>query len=287
MVKLAPEDVKTKEVLEWKGLHVFHFPFSSCSQKTRIFLNLKGAKWEGHEVDLMTNANLTPWYLGINPRGLVPVLVDDGDVHIESNDILVYLENKFPAPQLIPPAQAEDAATLLELEDKMHLDLRALSFRFVFNPPGPPKGAAELETYAKEGSGTVGGKKDGRVDIEIGFWETYAKEGITDDVATKAAANFKRVFGEIDARLASRPYILGDSLSAVDIAWFIYTNRLEHAAYPFERLHPNVWAWYQKLLKQPEFASEVALPPPVAEAFAATRAQHASEGKSLELVAGL
>ena len=287
MVKLAPEDVKTKEVLDWKGLHVFHFPFSSCSQKTRIFLNLKGAQWESHPIDLMGNENLTPWYLGVNPRGLVPCIVDDGDVHIESNDILVHMEQKIPEPQLIPPDQAEEAAALLELEDKLHLDLRALSFRFVFNPPGPPKGPEELATYAKEGSGTVGGKKDGRVDIEIGFWETYAKEGITDEVATKAAANFKRVFGEIDARLASRPYILGDTLSAVDIAWFIYTNRLEHAAYPFERLHPNLWAWYGKLLQRPEFANEVALPPPVAEAFEATRKQYAAEGKSLEQVTGL
>lgn len=287
MVKLAKEDVKTKEVLDWKGLHVFHFPFSSCSQKTRIFLNLKGLKWDSHVVDLMANENVQPYYMGINPRGLVPTLVDDGDVHIESNDILTHIEKKHPDPVLIPQDKAAEAAQLLKLEDDLHLDLRALSFRFVFNPPEPPKGAAELETYAKEGSGTVGGKKDGRVDVEIDFWKRYASEGITDEVATKAAANFKRVFGEIDARLAKTPYLLGDSLTAVDIAWFIYTNRLEHAAYPFERLHPNLWTWYNKLLQRDEFANEVALPPPVAEAFAATRAQHAAEGKSLEKVTGI
>ena len=60
-----------------------HFMGSSCSQKFRIFLNLKGIKWESHLVDLFTNENFLPWFLGMNPRRLVPVLVHDGAVHIE------------------------------------------------------------------------------------------------------------------------------------------------------------------------------------------------------------
>ena len=88
MVKLVNEDIKTREVLEWEGLHVFHFLFSSCSQKLRIFLALKGVDWESHEIDLMTNENLSDYYLGINPHGLLPSIVHDGDVHIESNDTL-------------------------------------------------------------------------------------------------------------------------------------------------------------------------------------------------------
>jgi glutathione S-transferase len=287
MVKLTDGDVKTKEVLSWKGLHVFHFPFSSCSQKLRIFLNLKGAKWESHTIDLMKNENLTSWYLGINPRGLVPVLVDDGDVHIESNDIIAYLETRFPEPPLIPAGHEDEVARLLKLEDDMHLDLRALSFRFVFNPPSPPKLANDLEVYASAGSGTVGGKKDGRVDVEIDFWKSYAAEGITDAVAKSAAANFRRAFNEIDAQLGKQRYVLGDQLSVADIAWFIYTNRLELAAYPFQRLHPNLWAWYGKLLQRSEFAKEVAIPLPVKSHFDATRARHAAEGKSLEVVAQL
>ena len=54
MVKLADEDIKTREVMDWQGLHVFHMPLSSCSQKLRIFLALKGLEWESHEINLMT-----------------------------------------------------------------------------------------------------------------------------------------------------------------------------------------------------------------------------------------
>ena len=52
MVQLADGDIKTREVLGWKGVHVLHFMGSSCSQKLRIFLNLKGIPWQSHPIDL-------------------------------------------------------------------------------------------------------------------------------------------------------------------------------------------------------------------------------------------
>ena len=42
MVQLLDSDIKTREVLDWKGIHLIHYITSSCSQKVRIFLNLKG-----------------------------------------------------------------------------------------------------------------------------------------------------------------------------------------------------------------------------------------------------
>src|ERR1700735_5438883 len=167
MVQLVDGDIKTREVLDWKGVHVLHFMGSSCSQKLRIFLNLKGIKWESHLVDLFANENFRPWFLGVNPRGLVPVLVHDGAVHIESNDIITYLEKTFPEPRLIPRGH----------ENNLHLDLRTLSFRFVFAPPGPPKPAEALQSYAANGSGTVQGLIDRDKQTQIEFWQRAAKEG--------------------------------------------------------------------------------------------------------------
>lgn len=287
MVKLADEDIKTREVLDWRGLHVFHMALSSCSQKLRIFLALKGLEWESHEIDLMHNENLSEWFLGINPRGLLPVLVDDGDVHIESNDIIAYLENKYPEPKLIPAGMEDQVDKLLKHENDLHLDLRALSFRFVFNPPEEPKSAEELERYASAGSGMVNGEKDGRKDIEIGFWKTFAAEGITDTVARSAAEKFRAEFDALDDRFADHPYLLGDELTVLDIAWFIYTNRIALAHYPLARLHPRLNEWYERLQARPEFAREIAMTPPVVAHFNAGHQRDVEAGKTLELVAGL
>lgn len=287
MVKLADGDIKTREVLDWEGLHLLHMAFSSCSQKIRIYLALKGLEWVSHEVDLMANDNLSEWFLGINPRGLVPVLVDDGDVHIESNDIITYLEKKYPEPKLIPAGMEDQIDMLLKHENDLHLDLRALSFRFVFNPPEEPKSAEELERYANTGSGTVNGEKDGRKEIEIGFWKTFAAEGITDAAARSSAEKFRDEFNALDERLENQPYLLGDELTVLDIAWFIYANRIGLAHYPFARLHPRLHEWYERLHAQPEFARETALPPPVAAHFNAGHQRDVEAGKTLELVAGL
>ena len=62
------------------------------------------------------NENFSPFFQGITPRSLLPVLVDDGEVHIESNDILEYLDNKFPANRLIPSDKKEEIKHLVEVK---------------------------------------------------------------------------------------------------------------------------------------------------------------------------
>ena len=213
--------------------------------------------------------------------------MDDGAVHIESNDIITYLEAKFPEPRLIPSAYENEVAKLLRHEDDLHVDIRTLSFRFVFAPAKPRKSVEDLQQYRTLGSGTVGGARDAEIDHQIDFWSRYAVHGITDEQARASAAKFRSEFDALDRKLATQPYLLGERITVLDIAWFIYVDRLTLAAYPFKRLHPRVSEWFAGLLQRPEFAKEVALPQPVGDQFAATRRAHAEAGKSLEMVAGL
>jgi glutathione S-transferase len=284
MVQLVDGDIKTREVLGWKGVHVLHFMGSSCSQKLRIFLNLKGIPWQSHPIDLPGNENMQPWFLGINPRGLVPVLVHDGAVHIESNDIIQYLEQKFSAPRLIPAGHENEVAALLKHEDDLHLDLRTLSFRFVFAPPGPPKPAAALASYIANGAGTVGGMRDHEKEVQIEFWQRATEEGFTDERARASALKFRAEFDALDKRLAQQPYLMGADLSVLDIAWLIYQHRLSLAGYPFQRLHPHVHGWAGKLCARPEFAKEVGQLRHSPQQLDAVR--QAQAGKTLEAVAG-
>ena len=286
MVQLVDGDIRTREVLGWKGVHLLHYAGSSCSQKLRIFLNLKGIDWRSHVVDLQKHENFSPWFLGINPRGLVPVLVHDGAVHIESNDIIAYLEKTFPTPRLIPAGLEQEVSTLLKHEDDLHLDLRTLSFRFVFAPPGPPKPAEVLQRYAANGSGTVRGVADRDKAAQIAFWERAAREGFPDPAARASAHKFRVEFDALDGRLADAPFLLGASLSVLDIAWFIYAYRLSLAGYPIARLHPRVGIWFERLCARPEFSREVAAPAEVEERIRAVRRAHGEAGKSLEMVAG-
>jgi glutathione S-transferase len=285
LVRLLDIDVLTKEVLSWEGLHLFHAPMSSCSQKVRIYLNVKGIDWVSHPVNLGAGENLTPYYLGVNPRGLVPTLVHDGAVHIESNDIILHLEKAFPAPSLVPDAYQDDLVTLLRHEDDLHMSLRILSFGFAFAPKGPVKSQQALEQYATAGSGTVRGQKDPNLANEIAFWEDQARQGITDDQIKDAAARFRNAFDDLEKRLAAGNFLLGDGMSVLDIAWFVYVARLSVAGYPFARLHPRVLAWYERLRTNPSLANETALPEPLAARVATIRAAQMESGRTLEAVA--
>ena len=287
MVMLSDEDVLTKEVLDWEGLHVLHFAGSSCSQKTRIFLGLKGIEWTSHEVNLVAQENYGDWFMGINPRGLVPVLVDDGRVVIESNDILAYLEARFPEPVLIPPDRADEMAALLEAEDDLHLDLRAISFRYFF-PGAGPRPRELQDQYQAAGSGTVGGEPDPHKAVELAFYaDVTANGGISDARLLTAVERFAAALEGLEARLADGPYLMGGSETLLDIAWYIYCFRLVTSGYPLHERHPRLGAWFDALDAREAFRREIAEPPPLVAMRKAMQAEQEAQGTTLAQVAGL
>lgn len=264
MVALLKSDIHTPEVLDWKGVHLLHAPGSSCSQKVRIFLNIKNIPWESHPIDLAANKNHEPWYLGINPRGLVPCLVHDGSVHIESNDIIEYLEAAFPEPSLIPHQRRERIHDLLRIEDDLHLDLRTLTFRFVIpTPPGEMKSKKALRQL-RDHDGVIVGQPDPRKAKELAFWEAANANGITDDQVKCATMRFQKEFAILDRVLGHSRYMIGDTLTIIDIAWYVYGARLRLAGYPLEH-HSNLVRWFDALDAKEEFHSEVTPPKSLSE----------------------
>ena len=79
---------------------------------------------------------------------------------------------------------------------------------------------------------------------------------------------------------------MGDTPSVLDIAPFIYAQRLSLAGYPIARLHPRVGAWVDKLRARPEFSKEIAMPPESVARLEAPRSAQTQAGKTLETVAG-
>ena len=287
-MQLLESDIRTREVLGWKGVHVFHAHFSSCSQKLRMFLNFKGIDWVSHPVDLGKTENLTPFYLGINPRGLVPCLVHDGQVHIESNDIILHLERIFPEPPLVPAGRALQIEQLLKHEDDLHLDMRSVTFRFIFpRSPEPRMSPDALARYAATGSGTVQGKKDLQKEHEISYWEAFEANGISDEAVRESVHRLQQAFADLDTVLAGSTYIDADTLSVVDIAWFVYVHRLKLAGYPLSRLHPFLSEWYSRLARLPQIARELVLPPDLDYLINARQNAQRSSSQTLEVICAL
>ncbi|WP_193188404.1 glutathione S-transferase family protein [Nisaea sediminum] len=276
-MKIIPS---TAPELPSSGLHLFHFGTSSCSQKLRIALRMKGVSWTGHIVDLSAHENYGADFLALNPRGMVPVLVLDGAVHVESNDILMLLEERFPEPCLFPAPQREEISALLAEEDALHHDLRRLSFRFVHGRSGTTKTPELMRAYRE------GGPTDAKKEAEIAFYERLAETGLDEETCSASAERFRAAFDRFEARLADHPFLIGDQLTVIDIAWFVYAYRLTAGGYPLKELHPRIHAWFEARREMPGWEEEVALPPVVVERAAAALARDRAKGSTLAALLG-
>ena len=277
----------TREILDWEGIHLFHFHGSSCSQKTRICFNLSHIDYTPHVVDLFKGENYTEYYLGINPRGLVPTLVYNGEVHIESNDIILFADENISNFKLVPQGSKGEMLSRLEAEDDLHLDLRTITMRFTQPRGDKIRSDENLHNYQEFGSGTVGGILDINRDRELNFWREANDGGISDEAVKLSANKFKAELNQMDKHLKDNTYLLQDSLSVIDVAWVIYVNRLVFCGYPLERLHPNVAKWFWPLRKKEEFDNELQVSPALQEAVNQSHKRQVETSSTLIDVANL
>ena len=81
--------------------------FSPFARKVALALELKSLPYD--YVDGLLAENRAEVFK-LNPRGEVPVLVDDGVVVSNSSDIVQYLEWRYPEPALYPAAPQDRVA---------------------------------------------------------------------------------------------------------------------------------------------------------------------------------
>ena len=82
---------------------------SSAAYRVRIALNLKGVDYESRPVNLAGGEQKADDYRALNPQGLVPMLEIDGHRLTQSMAIMVYLDQAYPEPPLVPRDPADGA----------------------------------------------------------------------------------------------------------------------------------------------------------------------------------
>src|SRR5262252_5915798 len=117
---------------------LYNAPPSTCSQRVRFVLNAKGLPFTERKLDLLAGDQLKPDYLALNPNGVVPTLVHDGAVVIDSSVIIEYLDEVMPQDENFTPKDpAERAAmrALMRFIDEMPAAaVRVPTFNLAFLP---------------------------------------------------------------------------------------------------------------------------------------------------------
>ena len=75
---------------------------SPCARKVRMMLIENDIEFESRWLALAVMEQKQPWYLKLNPNGLVPTLLHGDTVIFDANVIIEYLDKTLPGSNLVP-----------------------------------------------------------------------------------------------------------------------------------------------------------------------------------------
>lgn len=109
-----------------------YFSPGACSFVPHALLEISGASFEPIMVKLHKGEQYEAAYQAVNPRGQVPVLVDEGHVITQLVAIVLYLDQKFPSLGFLP-TDALPRAKALEILAWMNNTVHT-TFAHIFLP---------------------------------------------------------------------------------------------------------------------------------------------------------
>lgn len=232
-------------------LELYHNNISVCAQKVRLVLAEKRLTWTSRHIDLRRGEHLTPEFLKINPRGLVPVLVHDGEVVVESTLICEYLDDVFPEPPLKPASPLRRARMRLwskTVDEGLHVACGTLSFAAVFARQlrdGLSREALEARLAQMPDPAR---RERQRQLIELGLAAPFVKD---------AVRLHDKAIREMDAALAGGgPWLMGEQFTLADAVMAPYVERLDRLTLAgfWQEDRPRVGEWLRRLKARPSFA---------------------------------
>ena len=244
-------------------LELYHNAASSCSQKVRLVLAEKGLEYESHIVDLLGGGQHDPEYVKLNPNHVVPTLLHDGTVLIESSLIDEYLEDAFPDVSMRPADPAAAHAMRLwvkQIDEKVHPAAGVITYAI-----GPRKMVLAQPPEARE-----------KLIEEIPDPERRAQRRSVIEHGVKApefAGALRAFLGLLDRMQAEVPeggWLSGDRFGLADAAALPYVLRLDHMG--LGRLvdaRPAAADWLARVQARPSFEPAVGswLPQPMIDVF--------------------
>jgi glutathione S-transferase len=233
-------------------IELYHNDMSVCAAKVRIVLAEKGLEWKGHTLNLRAGEALKPEYLRLNPNGVVPTLVHDGQVVIESTVICEYLDDVWPETPLRPRdpyARTRMRLWTKQLDEGVHASTGTLSTCIAFRHQHLKKSPDELKRYFDS---IPQPDRRERLQKAVEF-------GMDSPTFAPALRRFDRLIADIDRTLTEGDWLAGDSFSLADVAYTPYMVRLEHLGLDDAfRSRPRVVAWRDRLFARPSFKTAVA-----------------------------
>ncbi len=257
-----------------EGLHLFHFDGAPCAQRVRFALGEKGlargrevkfdsvepsavksedGRWVSRIVSLIKKDHLTQTYAEIHPNMVIPALVHDGNLFLESMDIIAYLDDAFGGTPLISKDPTMRDATMKRVEQakELHRSIRFVTFHWGLGRLAMlnSKERRQLAELARQGD-------DGERLVE--FYDSYSTRAFPESVYLEHLRKLHASFRELDAELGDgRQFLMSDDVSIADAFWSMKILNVLQCGYPVQAHHPRLHSWYQRIYERPSFQNEV------------------------------
>jgi glutathione S-transferase len=203
-------------------MKLYSGPLSLFTAKVRIVLDEKGITYEKIDVPFSRAQGYQPKHpdvLAINPKGQVPVIVDEGLALYDSTVILEYLEDRYPTPALYP-RDARERARCRQLE------------------------AAADEVFFPNV-------------LEL-IQEVFYKADPAARDAKRVGAATERIAGvyeRLERELEGREHLC-DAFGVADVGWFLTTAFATSLGAPPAPALPRVGAWLARVTSRPSVQRE-------------------------------
>lgn len=234
-------------------LTLFHYDRSTAAQRVRLIIEEKGLPWKSVIVDTARGdvEQLPDNYHELNPKGLVPVVVNNGVGIAESNVILEYLDDAFPETSFRPSSPEDRAKMRLwmkRIDDGVHVASRTIGVcivnRFIYLEQGQEK----IEKYHAHMRDLVRRDND-QINISM---------GLESPLLPGSIKTFRGLFEDMNARLADHDWLAGDSYSLADIALVVYMRRMESFMMaPLWAHMEHLCEWYERIASRPAYQKAV------------------------------
>lgn len=244
-------------------IELYHYAFSTCSQKVRLVLAQKGLDFKSHEIDLIGGGQHDSEYVKLNPNHVVPTLVDQGAVLIESTLINEYLDDAYPDPPMRPADPVGRHAVRMwtkALDQKIHPATGVVTFAI-----GPRAMLLQQPEEVREAN--IESIPD---PARRAARRSVIEHGVKAPEFEGALKTMLALLEDMEGALLAGGWLSGESFGLADAALLPYVLRLDQLAMTSvieER--SRLLAWYGRVCALPAYATAVTdwLVAPVVEMF--------------------
>ena len=230
-------------------LELYNFQQSTCSQKVRFVLAEKGLEWKDTRLDSRRGEHLKPEYLALNPNAVVPTLVHDGAVILDSSVIMEYLDEIFPDPAMVPSDPVKRAHMRKWLRYMEEIPTPAIRY-----PSFDKYLIRSFQKLDPEAFDAQAVKRPLRTD----FYRRMGTDGFSEYELEVAYGNLQQAVDRVDAAIEGHggPWIMGEQLTIADACYLPTVDRMDDLGLDTQWAErPHMAGWYERIKARPSYAA--------------------------------